>query len=156
MTLFRHKGRRMMPGLNTSSLPDLIFTVLFFFMIVTNMRKDVVKVEYRVPQGNELELLTNKSTTSYIYIGRQLDEGTGATDNDVRIQLNDKYVTVGEISGYIGEERARMSAEDASSMKVNIKADRDVPMGLINDIKQALRKAYVLNIVYSAEQKPNN
>ena len=28
-----------MPALNTSSLPDLIFTLLFFFMIVTTMRE---------------------------------------------------------------------------------------------------------------------
>ncbi len=27
-----------MPALNTSSLPDLIFTLLFFFMIATTMR----------------------------------------------------------------------------------------------------------------------
>ena len=33
------------PELNTSSLPDLIFSVLFFFMIVTHMRQVTLKVE---------------------------------------------------------------------------------------------------------------
>ena len=48
-------GKREMPALNTSSLPDLIFTLLFFFMIVTTMREVSLKVEFKVPQGTELE-----------------------------------------------------------------------------------------------------
>ena len=62
------RTRREIPGLNTSSLPDLIFTVLFFFMIVTHMRKVTLKVKYQVPQGTELTRLTKKTAVSYIYI----------------------------------------------------------------------------------------
>ena len=53
MSMIR-RSKREMPGLNTASLPDLIFTVLFFFMIVTHMRTDVMKVRYQTPQGTEL------------------------------------------------------------------------------------------------------
>ena len=53
MSMFRYHSHEM-PGLNTASLPDLIFSVLFFFMIVTHMRKETLKVQYRVPQGTEL------------------------------------------------------------------------------------------------------
>ena len=63
----RSKRSREIPALNTSSLPDLIFTVLFFFMIVTHMRNVTVKVRYQVPQGKELNRLTKKSTTMHIY-----------------------------------------------------------------------------------------
>lgn len=65
MIFRRHK--KDVPGLNTASLPDLIFTVLFFFMIVTHIRHDAPKVEYRIPQGTELQKLTKKSATTYIY-----------------------------------------------------------------------------------------
>ena len=61
---------RSVPTLNTSSLPDLIFTVLFFFMVVTHMRQVTLKVRFRVPQGTELTRLTKKSAVSYVYIGR--------------------------------------------------------------------------------------
>ena len=44
--MFRRRSREV-PGLNTSSLPDLIFSVLFFFMIVTHMRHVTVKVKYQ-------------------------------------------------------------------------------------------------------------
>lgn len=153
MSLFKSHLRKKKFELNTAALPDLIFTVLFFFMLVTNMKKDQVKVEFRVPQATELERLTNKSTTSYIYIGHAIDHDGDA--NAMRIQLNDRYVNVDEIQKALGSERSGMSAEDAKEMKVDIKADRDTPMGMINDVKQALRKANVLNVIYSAEQELN-
>lgn len=154
MSIFYGRHRHKMPGLNTSSLPDLIFTVLFFFMIVTNMRQENLKVEYRMPEGRELERLTNKSATSYIYIGHPVSEGREDGMAGVRIQLNDRYATAAEVGGFIRAERSRMSPEDAANMKVSIKADRDTPMGIINDVKQELRQAYVLNIIYSADSEP--
>lgn len=45
------RRRRQVPDLNTAALPDLIFTVLFFFMIVTHLRDVELKVKYSVPQG---------------------------------------------------------------------------------------------------------
>lgn len=135
-----------MPALNTSSLPDLIFTVLFFFMIVTHMRKVELKVKYQVPAGTELSRLTKKSTVTYIYIGR----GVGDSDTKMRVQLNDKLSEVSDIVDYIVEERKRMSPEDVGKMTVSIKADRQADMGLITDVKQALRQANALRINYSA------
>ena len=66
--IFDNRVRRSVPQLNTASLPDLIFTVLFFFMVVTHMRQTTIKVEFRMPQGTQLTRLTKKSTVSYIYI----------------------------------------------------------------------------------------
>ena len=64
--IFDNRNRRQMPQLNTASLPDLIFTVLFFFMVVTHMRTVALKVEFRVPQGTELTRLTKKTAVSYV------------------------------------------------------------------------------------------
>lgn len=150
MSLFKQK-RRNVPGLNTASLPDLIFTVLFFFMIVTHMRKVAVKVKYQVPQGTELTRLTKKSTVSYIYIGKV--QGTeGKEQGQIVVQLNDKLTNPSEVEEYITAERNRMSAEDAQQMTVSIKADRNADMGVVTDVKQALRNANALRINYSAIQ----
>ena len=59
-----------MPELNTSSLPDLIFTMFFFFMIVTTMREVTMKVQFRSPQATELEKLEKKSLVTFIYVGQ--------------------------------------------------------------------------------------
>jgi len=136
------------PVLNTAALPDLIFTVLFFFMIVTHMRKDVVHVRYQVPAGTELSRLTKKSAVSYIYIGQY--------NGETRIQLNDKFATVDEIQDYIRAERQRMLPEDLQQMTVSIKADKDIPMGVITDVKQSLREVRATRICYSASQKSKN
>ncbi|HEY9544023.1 ExbD/TolR family protein [Prevotella sp.] len=150
MSRFR-KSRREMPGLNTASLPDLIFTVLFFFMIVTHMRKVTVKVKYREPQGTELTRLTKKSAVTYIYIGKPLDR-RGDSGRTV-IQMNDKLVTPADIVDYISAERSRMAPEDLELMTVSLKADRGTKMELITEVKMALRKAKALNISYSATQE---
>lgn len=145
MNIYRRASHQV-PGLNTAALPDLIFTVLFFFMIVTHMRKVELKVKYQVPAGTELSRLTKKSTVTYIYIGR----GVGGSDTKMRVQLNDKLSDVSDIVDYIVEERKRMSPEDVGKMTVSIKADRQADMGLITDVKQALRQANALRINYSA------
>ena len=144
------RTRREIPGLNTSSLPDLIFTVLFFFMIVTHMRKVTLKVKYQVPHGTELTRLTKKTAVSYIYIGKPV---TGTVQGNTVIQLNDKYATTTDIIDYIAAEKSRMSPEDQQQMTVSIKADRSTKMGIISEVKQALRKSKALKISYSATEK---
>ena len=147
MRIYRHK-KGGGPQLNTASMPDLIFTVLFFFMIVTHMRKVTLKVEYQVPQGTELTRLTKKTAVSYVYIGKR----NGQKGADMQVQLNDKFAQVEDIAGYVAAERDRMSPADLPNMTVSIKADRSAPMGLITDVKQQLRRANALRINYSAEE----
>lgn len=157
MSMFGRREHEI-PGLNTSSLPDLIFTVLFFFMIVTHMRQVTLKVDYRAPQGKQLTRLTKKSAVSYIYIGKPVQSLPGVsnveTDSSrVCVQLNDKLATPAEVMDYVLAEKRRMSAEDQRQMTVSIRADRQVPMGVVMDVKQALRQAKVLRVNYSAVEK---
>lgn len=152
MSMFKRKDREV-PGLNTASLSDLIFAVLFFFIIVTHMRQVQMKVEYKVPQGKELEKLTKKSTVSYIYIGKPIRQMQSVVGTGTRIQLNDKFAEVSDIADYIRAERSRMSPEDLKKMTVSIKADRHTQMGIVTDVKQALRQSGAFKINYSAQQE---
>jgi biopolymer transport protein ExbD len=145
MSIFRDRKKREMPGLNTAALPDLIFTVLFFFMIVTHMRSVPMKVKYQVPSGTEITKLVKKSTVTYIYIGK--------VGEDTRIQLNDKLATVADIEVYVKAERSRMQSEDMKRQVVSIKADRETDMRVITQVKQALRRANAYTINYSATQE---
>lgn len=145
MMNFRKKSHEV-PGLNTSSLPDLIFSVLFFFMIVTHMRQVTLKVECRMPEGKHLTRLTKKSAVSHIYIGKPTKDQQGKVGAGTQIQLNDKFATAPEVMDYISAEKKRMSPEDQKLMTVSIKADRDTKMGVITDVKQALREAKALKL----------
>lgn len=151
MSVFRRRSHEV-PGLNTASLPDLIFSVLFFFMIVTHMQKVAVKVKYTTPQGTELTRLTKKSAVSYIYIGKPSQGLCSSFGTKTRIQLNDKFASPSDVADYVSAERDWMSPEDQQQMTVSIKADRGTQMQVINDVKQALRIAKAYRISYSATE----
>ena len=141
-----------MPEMNTSSLPDLIFTILFFFMMVTTMREVTLKVKFDKPTGTQLEKLARKSCTSFIYIGRPTDALKGQFGTGHRIQLNDKYAEAPEIYDYVMSDRGELAEVDKPFYTVSLKVDHNTPMGIITDVKQVLRKAYALKIVYSANK----
>ena len=151
MSRFRRRTHDV-PGLNLAAMPDLIFTVLFFFMIVTHMRDVTPKVSYTVPQGTELEKTARKDGLVYIFIGKPVDEQGRQLSGETRIQMNDRYVTIAQIGEELNRERAHMSEDTRQHMTVSIRADRDTEMGIVNDVKQALRRAGALNINYSATQ----
>ena len=143
---------RSVPEVNTSSLPDLVFAILFFFMMTTSMREVALKVQFRAPQATELQKLEKKSLVTNIYVGKPL-EAYAAMGTEPRLQLNDKFAEVAEIGTYIAQEKSSMKEEDQPFMTVSIKADRDTGMGLITDLKQALRDAWALKISYSAARR---
>ena len=156
MSKFSDKGKAEMPELNTSSLPDLIFSILFFFMIVTSMREQEVKVQVELPSGTELSKIERKSAITNIYIGTPMNN---KESQEAGIQLNDRQLSrreVNNLRAYIVEEKERLGSK-AAKMKVALKIDNNIDMGLLSDVKMQLRKAYALQIVYSAnEEKPGN
>lgn len=172
----RNRRLREVPMLNTASLPDLIFTVLFFFMIVTHMRTTTSKVKYALPQGTELKRLVKKSAVTYIYIGRDMPKTTRETSTVVspntssavlpntssassmdvsayKVQLNNRVGTIGEVASFVANEKKRMNPDDQVKMTVSIKADRSTPMYVINAVKRAVRAGGATRINYSAERE---
>jgi len=142
-SMFQRK-RHQVPSLNVASMPDLIFTVLFFFMIVTHMRSDEVKVKLEVPKGTGVQKLANKASVVNIYIGQFKSEWA--------VQLNGDLISPEDIPARIEELRGGMSAENADKLTVSLRADRHTPMGVITDVKQALQQSYALRINYSATE----
>ena len=155
MGKFSNAGGREMPELNTSSLPDLVFATLFFFMMVTTMREVTLKVQFRAPTASEVQKLEKKSLVTFVYVGRPMAEFVSKVGTEPRLQLNDKFAEVSEVGAYIGQEKSSMKEEDQPFMTVSIKADYETNMGLITDLKQALRDAYALKISYSARKRVN-
>jgi len=152
MGKFNKSGKREMPALNTSSLPDIVFAVLFFFIITTTLRSETLMVRMKLPTASEVQKLEKKSLVTYINIGPPLDTrlGTGT-----QMQLNDKFAQVTDIQNYIAQEKASMNEADQPLMTVSIKADENTRMQYITDVKQALRQAYALKISYSARKGEN-
>jgi len=139
-----------MPALSTSSLPDIVFMLLFFFMVTTQMRETENKVSVKLPQASEIVKLERKDLTSYINIGSPVKHLQAQYGTDARIQLNDSFKTTEDIRDFIAAERDAMSEADRSFMTVSIRADENVRMGIVSDVKQELRRCSALKIMYAA------
>lgn len=146
------RKRRSVPELNTASLPDLIFTVLFFFIIVTHMRQDEVKVRYAVPQGRQLTKIKKKSAVTRVYIGKPADGSSDAC----RIQVDGKLVGPDRLVDYLADRRSALAPDEAQEMTVAVSADKDADMLTVMQVKQALRRANALRVVFvgTTRQEP--
>lgn len=138
---------------NTSALPDIIFMLLFFFMVSTTMRETETKVDVREVKATEIEKIERKDLVTYMYIGKPKASLQSAYGGESRVQLNDDIADIGKIQMFITGEREKMKEADRAKMTVNMKIDQDTKMGLVTDVKQALRKAQALLIMYSAQKR---
>ena len=144
MSKFR-KNKKGTPGISTASLPDIVFMLLFFFMVTTVMRETELKIQPpKLPNATEVKKLERKSLVSYIYVGKSKD----GTPGD-KIQLNDRISPVEDVKSFIFAERASHKEEDIPYLTTSIKADKESSVGTITDIKIQLRDINALKINYS-------
>lgn len=153
MSKFRKKGGNELPPISTASLPDIVFMLLFFFMVSTTMREVTYMVEVKLPSATELTKLEKKSLVSYIYVGEPLTQYQKTAGTASRIQLNDQFANVGDIQDYIIAEREARSEAEQKQMITSLKVDENTKMGIVTDIKQELRKSAALHINYSSTQQ---
>ena len=155
MAVLKKKKDKALPAMNTSALPDIVFMLLFFFMVATVMREVDLKVAVNKPQATEIQKLERKSLVTYIYAGAPRQKYQEKFGKSPRIQLNDSFATLDDVQAFVISERDTKSEEERPLMTMSIKADRTVKMGLISDIKLQLRKAQALKINYSSLQPKN-
>lgn len=155
MSKFKQGGKKSVPSMSTSSLSDIVFMLLFFFMVTTTMRETENKVVVKLPEASEVAKLERKDLTSYINIGTPIASLQAQYGNDARIQLNDSFKTTAEIRDFIAAERDALSESDRQLMTVAIRADENVRMGIVTDVKQELRRCSALKIMYTARKTAN-
>ncbi|MCQ2277948.1 MAG: biopolymer transporter ExbD [Bacteroidales bacterium] len=152
MARFTGKKAKETPGLNMGSMSDIIFMLLFFFMVITTMRESSLFVQISAPKGTEVVKLEKKSLVSYINIGIPMKDYQAKYGKEPRIQLNDAIADVADISRFVETERSARQEADRPFLTMAIKADKTATMGLVSDIKQELRKAGSFKIFYNASK----
>jgi biopolymer transport protein ExbD len=149
MSKFKKSSSNKIGAINTASLPDIVFMLLFFFMTVTVLREVELKINVNLPDATEGKKLEKKSLASFIYIGTPVEQLRATFGTEPKIQLNDTFREVVDIQDFIAQERESMDEADQSKMLVSLKIDRDTEMGIVIDVKQALRVANALKIMYA-------
>jgi len=144
------KQKKGLPPINTASLPDIVFMLLFFFMVATTMRETSPLVGQDLPTAVEIKKLSEKRLISTIYVGPASDAKKYG-DGD-KIQLNDKIASVKDVRNFIYAQREKVSQDEQSAMTTLIKSDKKSTVGTINDIKKELREINALKVTYATRQ----
>ncbi|MDD3859772.1 MAG: biopolymer transporter ExbD [Bacteroidales bacterium] len=155
MAKFNRKKKKASVGISTASLPDIVFMILFFFMVTTVMREVELKIELTnadLPEATEIKKLEKKSLVSYIYVGKPRKNFQRMYGTEPRIQLNSAFAELSDIYEYILAERAQRDEAEVPYMTTSLKVHHETKMGIVTDIKQELRKASALKINYSARK----
>lgn len=145
----RSTGKKGVGRINTASLPDIVFMLLFFFMTVTVMREVELKIQVTVPEATQGKKLEKKSLASFIYIGEPLPNLQATFGSEPKIQLNDAFKEVDDIQDFIAQERETLDEADQAKMLVSLKIDQDTKMQIVTEVKLALRRANALKIMYA-------
>ena len=118
----------------TSSMPDIIFMLLIFFMVTTVLR-EYSGLPVNIPKAERIEKLKGKRHTSHIWVSK---EGL--------ISINDRLFAVGDVAKIMYDIRV-----SDPQVIVSLKADEEAKMGLISSIHEELREADALKLNYSTK-----
>jgi biopolymer transport protein ExbD len=156
MSKFAKKRGKSTPAISTASLPDIIFILLFFFMVVTVMRDAELKVSVVTPGATELTKLENKSLVNFLYIGRPLERFKAIYGTKPRLQLGDKISDIRDIPIFLEKHRIKVSENMRPGITSSLRVDGNVTMGIVQDVKTELRKSNQLKVNYSAKPREKN
>ncbi len=148
----RKKTKKGLPPVSTASLPDIVFMLLFFFMVTTVMRETSLKVTHVIPKAKEVAKLERKSLVAYIHIGPPLKPLQSIYGTEPRIQLDDAFATPKDIPTFVESVKAGTSEPEIPLLTYSLKVDKETKMGIVVDVKQELRKAQALKINYSSSK----
>ena len=149
MSRFKDKGSKGTPAISTASLPDIIFMLLFFFMVTTVMRETDLKVKISLPEATEVTKLEDKALVDYLYIGPPVSASLGT---EPLLQLNDQFAKLDEIDPWVKAGNDRRDEVLRPKITRSLKVDKETNMKIVTDVKQELRKSNALKINYSTAQ----
>jgi biopolymer transport protein ExbD len=146
MSKFKKKAE-VKQEIPTSSMPDVVFMLLFFFMVTTEMRKSTIQVKQNSPRAAQLRKLERKTLVSNLYIGQPTKPEYGTEE---KIQANDAFITTDDIIRWVNEEKSKLDESEREQITIAIKGDKDAKRGIIADVETELRKGNARKVLYTA------
>lgn len=142
------KNSKSSNDIPTAALPDIIFMLLFFFMVTTVLRETDIMVKQKLPKATQLTKIERKSLVSYIYMGEP--KNTSLLGVEPKIQVNDVFVVKEDIIQFVNQEKDKLSEVERDQITMSMKVDVGVKMGIVSDVQQELRKANARKLLYSS------
>ena len=135
----------------TAALPDIIFMLLFFFMVTTVLRESTIMVKQSIPKASQLRKLEQKKLVSYMYVGKPND--TKKFGAEPKIQANDAFIEVDGIIRFIEEEKSKLAEHEKDQITISLKVDDETKMGIIADIQEKMRDVNARKLMYAAGKR---
>jgi biopolymer transport protein ExbD len=150
MSKFKKKAN-VKQDIPTSSMPDVVFMLLFFFMVTTQLREKTIEVMQRIPEASQLRKLQRKSLVTNLFIGepkKQVQYG-----KEPRIQAEDVFIEPKDIILWVNREKDKLAENEREQLTVSLKVDSEAKRGIIADVETELRKANARKILYTSMEK---
>jgi len=135
----------------TSSMPDVVFMLLFFFMVTTELRETAIEVKQGIPKATQLRKLMRKSLVANLYIGEPTKPALYG--KEPKIQADDVFIEPKDIIRWVNEKKTELAENERDQLTVSLKVDKDAKRGLISDVEIELRKANARKLLYSTIQE---
>ncbi|MBT3233545.1 MAG: biopolymer transporter ExbD [Calditrichaeota bacterium] len=136
--MFRKK-QKPKQDIPTASLPDIIFMLLFFFMVTTVLKKSQ-GLPIVTPAAYQTKKIESKRHLAYIW-----------ADDKNAISIDDKLVPLAGMSTI--SKMMRQKLDDDNQLIVSMKIDKRAKMSLVTDIQEQLRDAYCIRVNYATKFK---
>ncbi len=133
----RIKGKKeQKTQIPTASMSDIAFLLIIFFMLTTVFRKET-GLKVILPKAKSTERVLKSRDVANIYI-----------DKDGRISVDDKLVAPEQV-----KLAFKMKLAENPAVLAQLKADKRVKYGVVNDVLDALRDAQAFRVIFATEYK---
>jgi biopolymer transport protein ExbD len=150
MSKFKKKAQ-VKQDIPTSSMPDVVFMLLFFFMVTTEMRETTIEVQQRIPEATQMRKLARKSLVTNLYVGEP--RKTEQFGKEPKIQVNDAFIEPKDIVLWVSKEKDKLAENERDQLTISLKVDNEAKRGIIADVETELRKANTRKVLYTTIEK---
>ncbi|MDX1445954.1 biopolymer transporter ExbD [Lishizhenia sp.] len=162
MSKFKKNEGKSAPAINTSSLPDIVFMLLFFFMVATTTKDIDPMVRINNATGVGLTDLTpykQRSEVDFVYLGKPIVGDASKFDKGVAVQYDGILGNIDKIDEWKSDkysQKPKGFATPKEKVVTCFKVDEQVPVGILFDAKKELQNADFNTIAYHAAERGNN
>lgn len=131
--------------ISTASLPDIVFLLLFFFMVTATIKTKEERLKIDYPKAQSVTATEQKRLVKEISIGVP---GDGRPGSQPLVEVDGHPISLEQLPQWVEAQRASLPEVQRASLIVMLKADEHVSMGLITDVQERLKMAQVRRILY--------
>lgn len=150
MSKFKKKAQ-VNQSIPTSSMPDVVFMLLFFFMVTTEMRESTIEVQQRIPEATQMRKLARKTLVTNLHIGEP--RKTEQFGKEPKIQANDAFIELRDIILWVNKEKDKLPEAEREQLTIALKVDSEAKRGIIADVETELREANARKILYTTIER---